>query len=113
MDAASAATFLTRDGGAPGTPEDMAPEQIRQGEPTPAWDGWALGVIAFEMLTGELPFAAAIGEGRALRTPVLDGGADELRRVFRAVLSTDPSNRPGTATALVDAIAGALARRDA
>ena len=109
-DATGDATILTREGGTPGTPEYMAPEQIRQEEPSPAWDRWALGVIAFEMLTGELPFAAAVGEGRTLRTPLLDGGDDMLRRAFRTVLHPDRSRRPETATAVVDALAGALAR---
>lgn len=39
-----------------GTAEYMAPEQIR-GEPCAASDIWALDVISFELLTGQLPFA--------------------------------------------------------
>lgn len=39
-----------------GTAEYMAPEQIR-GEPEAASDIWALDVISFELLTGQLPFA--------------------------------------------------------
>jgi serine/threonine protein kinase len=38
-----------------GTPGYMAPEQIK-GEPSRASDIWAQGVIAYEMLTGRLPF---------------------------------------------------------
>ena len=34
----------------------MAPEVIRGEENTPALDFWSLGVIAFEFLTGRLPF---------------------------------------------------------
>ncbi len=40
-----------------GTLPYMAPEQFR-GQPAPASDIWALGVIAYEMLTGRLPFQA-------------------------------------------------------
>ena len=39
-----------------GTPAYMAPEQIRGDDLTPAADVYALGVVAFEMLTGEVPF---------------------------------------------------------
>lgn len=41
-----------------GTPFYMAPEQLR-GRPVPASDVWALGVVAYEMVTGRKPFAAA------------------------------------------------------
>lgn len=46
---------LTQTGVAVGTPHYMAPEQIR-GQAEPASDQYALGVMAYEMLTGERPF---------------------------------------------------------
>jgi serine/threonine protein kinase len=52
---------LTADGAAPvGTPHYMAPEQWcteKWGAVSQQSDLWAVGVLAFQLLTGELPFA--------------------------------------------------------
>jgi serine/threonine protein kinase len=42
-----------------GTPEYMAPEQTDPGSTTPAIDVYALGIIAYEMLTKQRPFDAS------------------------------------------------------
>ena len=51
-------TGLTGTGVAMGTPSYMAPEQWRGESVTPATDQYALGVMTYSMVTGQLPFEA-------------------------------------------------------
>ena len=51
-------TRLTNAGELFGTPQYMAPERITSGEAGPSVDLYALGVIFYEMATGQLPFSA-------------------------------------------------------
>ena len=41
-----------------GTPGYMAPEQIRASTPTAASDWYGFGVLLYQALTGQMPFAA-------------------------------------------------------
>ncbi len=56
---AHADTATTVPGTIVGTPQYMAPEQIRGDVPTPSVDIYSFGVLAFEMISGHKPFAAA------------------------------------------------------
>ncbi len=58
VDAEAAAPRLTRVGVIYGTPEYMAPEQATGGKVDARADLYSLGVMAFELLTGRLPFEA-------------------------------------------------------
>ncbi len=92
---------LTRTGFAIGTPHYMSPEQWRVEPLTPASDQYALGVVAYHLVTGEVPFDGtqyAIQE-QHLRSeaPVLsarrDGVPPAFGAVVRVMLAKAPSER--------------------
>ena len=45
-----------------GTPEYMAPERLAGAAPTPAGDIYSLGVMMYQLLTGQLPFSGSFDE---------------------------------------------------
>ncbi|MEM7357182.1 MAG: serine/threonine-protein kinase, partial [Acidobacteriota bacterium] len=61
--AAGGAERLTQPGSIVGTARYMAPEQARSEDVTPATDIFTLGILLYEMVTGQVPFLA--------KTPVL------------------------------------------
>ena len=75
--ASSPLTTLTHSGQLIGTPEYMAPEQIRNQPVTPQSDIYSLGVVIYEMLTGQRPTQGATG----------------LEEVLNRVLEAPPSPR--------------------
>jgi tRNA A-37 threonylcarbamoyl transferase component Bud32 len=108
---------LTGEGTWLGTPAYMAPEQWSADGAGPASDRYALGVIAYQMLAGDVPFRAgslpAMME-KHFRAPVppLATGAGALPPAVDAVLARalakDPEARFPSAAALVGALAAAL-----
>ncbi len=118
---------LTVSGMTMGTPEYMAPEQIRGERVGPATDVYALGIVAYTLLAGHTPFEAPslarIGpsgsrseqrETRALLARQLNEPPPPLRteragispRLEEAIfwaLAKDPADRPPSAGAFVRA----------
>jgi serine/threonine-protein kinase len=105
-----------------GTPPYMAPELITGSAPAPApaSDVYALGALAFRMLTGHLPFEAptrgAVFERHVLEAPPrpsklrseLPPALDDV--ILRA-LAKDPGARFGSARAFANAMRNAVIAR--
>ncbi len=106
------AQTLTQTGAIMGTPAYMAPEQHNASPTTAASDQFAFCVSLWEALAGVRPFAGQtyaelasnVVTGRVRAPP---GTATAPRRVFDALrtgLATDPDQRFGSMSALVDAL---------
>ncbi len=110
---------LTREGGWLGTPGWMAPEQIFAGTTGPAADLYALGCIAYWLLSGERPFETAerselLRQHAQVMPPVLRERARQpvpqaLDDVVMACLAKDPQARPRDADELGARLAAAVA----
>ncbi|WP_375746282.1 protein kinase [Corallococcus interemptor] len=96
------------DGSTVGTPDFMAPEQVRGGEVGPAADLYALGVMAFHMLTGTRPFQgdnvqvmfAHVEQLPPRVSSRVEGIPPELDELVARLMEKDPAKRPATATAV-------------
>ena len=101
---------LTRTGVIVGTPHYMSPEQASGGtEIDGRSDIYALGVIAYRMLTGQLPFQGdtfqEILSQHAVRVPLAPSKVNpdvpfELDRMVIQALAKDPAERWQTASAI-------------
>jgi serine/threonine-protein kinase len=111
-------TTLTEAGTVLGSSGYAAPEQAQGLPATPASDVYALGGVAFELLTGERPFAPRTGVAELTahayapvpsareRDPGLPPGVDA---VLARALAKDPAARFASAGALASALREALA----
>lgn len=101
---------FTRTGHFVGTPEYMAPEQIEEGKTNNKVDIYALGIVAYEMLTGRPPF-----KGNTLQllhshahtplplpTTINTSLPKEVDDVLMQVLAKKPEQRYPNATAFVE-----------
>jgi serine/threonine protein kinase len=101
-----------------GTPAYMSPEQMHSRPAGGRSDQYSLGVIAYEMLTGERPFtgdsvaslAFKVGnESPAPPSALNPALSAEVDAVFARVLAKDPTMRFASVTDFVNALGRALA----
>jgi eukaryotic-like serine/threonine-protein kinase len=89
-----------------GTPDYIAPEQVKGKRGDGRTDLYSMGVILYEMLTGKLPFSGpsplAAMNDRLLNHPLPPSVADptissQLQEIIYRALERDPKNRYATA----------------
>lgn len=95
------AEILTAANVALGSPSYMSPEQIRGQRLDARVDAWALAVVAFTLVTGELPFVGkngpdiakqvVLGNRRRIVPPIPN--AIRLERFFARAFAQDPAAR--------------------
>ncbi|MFE9479690.1 protein kinase [Streptomyces spororaveus] len=113
-------TRLTSTGSPIGSPAYMAPEQAMGGAVGPYTDLYALGVLLYELLSGNVPFAGSTALGvlhRHLYEPPLPVRQmrpeipPELEKLLLHLLAKDPQDRPSSAQEVYEALAPLLPAR--
>src|SRR6478672_7800494 len=101
----SSTADLTRVGAVLGTPLYMSPEQCRGEKLTAQSDVYSLGVIAYQMLSGNTPFSGDFMEvmkaHREVVPPLLESKKvrPKIKKVIHSALAKSPDERPPTAQA--------------
>lgn len=108
---------LTGTGGLVGTAEYMAPEVVLGAENGPGTDLYALGIVAYELVTGRVPFTGTNSNAimyAQVNTPpppprtLRPGLPEDVERVVLRQLAKQPEDRFPTATAFVEALRSAV-----
>ncbi len=115
---------LTQQGTILGTPPYMSPEQFTGKELDGRSDIYSLGILTYEMLTGQLPFEAETGwqwmtqhanaEPKPFeQIPAAANVPHKMRQAVMAALAKDPKDRPQTARDFYEALTLGAARMSA
>ena len=106
----AASHSLTGTGGVIGTPNYLAPEQFAGQPASPQTDIWALGILLYKMLTGNLPFDAdnlgslqmQIRSGKFTAPDALNPAVPRpVARIVERCLEKEPTRRYRTAEELL------------
>ncbi|WP_165668781.1 serine/threonine-protein kinase [Metapseudomonas otitidis] len=102
-------TQFTQAGFAVGTPSYMSPEQARGQEIDGRADLYALGVVLYEILTGQLPYVGTDSLSTALAhitqpLPELPIAQGRYQEILTRLLAKDPNDRYPDAAALIAAL---------
>jgi eukaryotic-like serine/threonine-protein kinase len=111
---------LTRDNTMVGTAKYLSPEQVRGVALDGRSDLYALGTVAYEMLTGQAPFEADTDVATAIAR--LTAEPDQLRtlrndvpeplaRLVHSLLAREPQQRPASAGSVVTMLAALTGER--